>query len=125
MQLPATVTKTLDEPLPPGLYKVAMRTTYYRSRFVDSILRIKLGDAEVETCYWYPGLTFGGGPSDWILVPALRTSVPAGKLTITALQVGGGDRSQAPPYYRRWIAFDRFFITNVMHDQNGDHLAED
>lgn len=122
--LPATATKGLTKPLPPGTYKVSMRTMYYRSRFFDSIVRIRLGDDEVETCYWYPNYSDNAGPRDWVLSPALRIAAPADRITITAIQIGGGDRSQAPPYFRRWIAFDRFFITNVMADTNGDLLAK-
>jgi len=124
MKLPASTGMAFPKPLPAGLYKVALRTTYYRSRFFDNILRVKMADAEAETCYWFRGFSDNAGPSDWVLVPALRTTGPADRITITALQIGGGDRSQAPPYFRRWVAFDRFFITNVMADVNGDRLAK-
>ena len=124
MKLPASTGTAFPKPLPPGLYKVALRTTYFRSRFFDSILRVRMADAEAETCYWFRGFSDSAGPSDWVLVPALRTTRPADRITITALQIGGGDRSQAPPYFRRWVAFDRFFITNVMADVNGDRLAK-
>jgi len=123
VKLPARVTKRFAKPLPPGTYKFSMRTMYYRSRFFDSIVRIRLGNGEVETCYWYPNYSDSAGPRNWVLSPALRITAPAGKITIAAIQIGGGDRSQAPPYFRRWIAFDRFFITNVMADTNGDLLA--
>jgi len=109
---PSSMTLTLKEPLPPGLYKVSLMTTPYRCRKLNNIVHLKLGDDEVETAWLL-------GQPPWVAAPGLRTTVPTRKLTITAIQAGSGSRHEAPPYPRWWIAIGRVYITNVLDDPPG------
>ncbi len=111
--LPASMTLRFEKPLPPGTYKISIETPYYRNRDFDNILRFRLGEEEVETAYRF------GGRLPWALVPALRITRPARELTVTAVQAGGGGLSEAPPYYRYWIAIAQLFITNDLNELDG------
>ncbi|OPZ93442.1 MAG: hypothetical protein BWY73_00322 [candidate division TA06 bacterium ADurb.Bin417] len=111
--VPASMTLKFEKPLPAGTYKIAFETPFYRNRDFDNILRFRLGEEEVETAYRF------GGRLPWVVAPALRINKPARELTVTAVQAGGGGLSEAPPYYRYWIAISQLFITNDLNDIDG------
>lgn len=115
--VPSSMTLTLREPIPPGLYNLSLMTTPYRCRKLNNILRVRLGDDEVETAWLL-------GRPPWRTVPGLRTTIPAKALTITAVQAGSGSRHEAPPYYRWWVAVGRVYLTNVLDEPPGGPRPE-
>lgn len=118
--VPASMSKALDPPLPPGTYKVMFSTGYFRNRYFDNIFQITLGDETHEVSYWH---LLGPDGRGWCRAPAFRVTGAATKLTIKVLQIGGGGRGEAPPYPKRMVFIDRFFVTNVMEDESPDRLA--
>jgi len=119
--LPAKMTKRLDRLLPPGTYKLAFSTGYFRCRFRDNIFRIHLGQEVREVSYWH---VLGQDGQGWCRVPAFRLGEPATEITVECLQIGSGSRSETPPYPKRFVFIDRFFLTNVMEDDVPGRLAQ-
>lgn len=118
--VPASMTKALDPPLPPGTYRLMFSSGYFRSRFFDSIFHVTLGSETHEVCFLRH---LGPDGQSWFHVPAFHLTEPTAKLTFQALQIGGGGRAETPPYPKRLIWIDRFFLTNVMEDESPERLA--
>jgi len=103
----ATFTVRLENPLPPGLYRVEVEAVYTSARLRANIIEARLGDGSVRIAWFY------GKRNAWMISPAVNIREPARALVVKAVQAGGGGLNEAPTMEEMVIMLDRLRIVRV------------